>query len=189
MKNVLLISEQKLKYFSELDPNIDYEELILPWIKVSQDTNLQEIIGTKFLKALYEGVRTNTLSQTYKDLINNYIADLLIHYTIYNALPTISMRIKQAGVVRNNTETGTGIDNSDVRMLRQQHKDLGQFYSTRLVEHMCDNPELYPLWVNPGTEGMRPNKSKNSYSNGFAFPKRRIYDSDNAPSSNSGDNE
>ena len=49
MKNVLLISEEKLKYFSELDPNLDYEELILPWIKVSQDTNLQEIIGTKFL--------------------------------------------------------------------------------------------------------------------------------------------
>lgn len=185
MKNVLLISEQKLKYFSELDPNIDYEELILPWIKVSQDTNLQEIIGTRFLKALYDGVKNNTLSQTYKDLINNYIADLLIHYTIYNSLPTISMRIKQTGVVRNNTETGTGIDNADVRMLRQQHKDLGQFYSTRLVEHMCDNPELYPLWVNPGTEGMRPNKSKNSYSNGFAFPKRRLYNDDNAPSSNS----
>ena len=185
MKNVLLISEEKLKYFSELDPNLDYEELILPWIKVSQDTNLQEIIGTKFLKGLYNGVKTNSLSQTYKDLINNYIADLLIHYTIYNALPTISMRIKQAGVIRNNTETGTGIDNSDVRMLRQQHKELGQFYTTRLVEELCDNPTKYPLYVNPGTEGMKPNKRKNSYKNGFAFPKRGYYNSDNAPSSNS----
>tara|TARA_R110001632_G_scaffold22267_1_gene64199 strand:+ start:1136 stop:1693 length:558 start_codon:yes stop_codon:yes gene_type:complete len=185
MKNVLLISEEKLKYFSELDPNIDYEELILPWIKVSQDTNLQETIGSKFLKGLYDGVRTNTLSQTYKDLINNYIADLLIHYTIFNALPTISMRIKQAGVVRNNTETGQGIDNSDVRMLRQQHKELGQFYTTRLLEELCDNPTKYPLYVNPGTEGMMPNKRSNGYKNGFAFPKKGRYNSDNSPSSNS----
>ena len=183
MKNVLLISEQKLKYFTELDPNIDYEELILPWIKVSQDTSLQEIIGSRFLKGLYDGVRNNTLSQTYKDLINDYIGDLLIHYTIYNALPTISMRIKQAGVVRNNTETGAGIDNADVRMLRQQHKDLAEFYSTRLVEHLCQNPELYPLYVNPGTDGMKPSKSRNGYNNGFAFTKKSYYNSDNAPSS------
>ena len=138
MKNILLISENKIKYFSELDPSLEYEKLVLPFIKISQDIQLTQLLGEKFMDTLYTGVENNNLSTTYKTFIDDYVADYLVHYTIYNALPSIYTRIRNKGVIQGTAEEGQVSPLTDMKYLRQHHLELAQFYGERMKDHLCD---------------------------------------------------
>lgn len=184
MNNVLLVSEKKLKSFTSLDPNMDYEE-IKPYVKISQDITLQRSLGTKFMDEIMTQVINNTLTQVNRDLINNYITDLLIYDAVYRFLPSLNMKLKQQGVMRNSTEEGVGVSLNDTKYLRNEYQNLVEFYKQRLIEHLCDNPSLYPSYVNYGTQGVKP--TKKNYTGGFALPKSHIRDWRNAPDSNKDD--
>lgn len=186
MKNVLLISENKIKFFTELDPSLEYEKLILPFIKISQDIQLTQILGEKFMNTLYEGVKNNNLSTTYKNFIDDYVGDFLIHYTIWNALPSIYTRIRNKGIIQGSAEEGVSSPLTDMKYLRQHHLELAQFYGEKMRSHLCDYPNNFPDYVNPGAKGIQPNKSQTSYMMGIAFPYRASgrRNSDNAPDAN-----
>ena len=46
-QDVLLISEQKLKNFSDIDPNVS-TSVLLPFISVAQQTKIEYIIGGRY---------------------------------------------------------------------------------------------------------------------------------------------
>lgn len=186
MKNILLISENKIKYFSELDPSLEYEKLVLPFIKISQDIQLTQLLGEKFMNTLYTGVENNNLSTTYKTFIDDYVADYLVHYTIYNALPSIYTRIRNKGVLQGTAEEAQVSPLTDMKYLRQHHLELAQFYGERMKDHLCDYSSNFPDYQNPGSKGIQPNKSQTSYFTGLAFKTRAggRYNGDNAPDAN-----
>jgi hypothetical protein len=187
MRNVILVSQEKIKSFTEVSDNLEYDKFILPYIKVAQDVNLQQIIGETFLSELYDQVENGNLTTDYRDFISNFCADYIIHYTLYHAYPTIAIQVKNQGIMNNNTETGTSAPLSSVKYIRQHHLELAQFYGERMREHLCNYPDKYPLWVNPDPkDATQPNKNTSSYFMGMALPKGRPYDENNAP--NSGEN-
>ena len=54
-QNVLLISEQKLKNFTDIDQNVT-TAVLLPFISVVQQTKLEYIIGGRYYLELLDGV-------------------------------------------------------------------------------------------------------------------------------------
>ena len=49
--DVLLISEQKLKNFSDIDPNVS-SSVLLPFITVAQATKIEYIVGGRYYQQL-----------------------------------------------------------------------------------------------------------------------------------------
>ena len=87
-QNVLLISETKLKNFTDIDPNVS-SSVLLPFISVVQQTKLEYIIGARYYKDLLYGVSGNTLSQTDTNFLNYFAQPMLVWAAYAEALPSV----------------------------------------------------------------------------------------------------
>ena len=78
-QNVLLISENKLKNFTDIDPNVT-SSVLLPFIAVCQQTKLEYIIGARYYKSLLNQVADNedpVLPKMYFAILPVFLARLL----------------------------------------------------------------------------------------------------------------
>ena len=92
---VLFISEETIKNSTTINGNVDVE-LLLPYIKVSQDIHVQQLLGTDLYDVLQDkiaGTGGASLAGNYKILVDEYIQPVLIHYSLYECLPFLSYKI------------------------------------------------------------------------------------------------
>ena len=160
-QNVLLISEQKLKNFTDIDQNVT-TAVLLPFISVVQQTKVEYILGGKYYKQLLDGVINSNLSTTDTEFLEYFVQPLLIWAAYSECLPSIFMRIKNNGIV-------TGAENTvtikEMQYMQQAASDRSQFFEQRMIEQIIWNSNLYPAVFNYSTQnGMRPHLGKNYYS-------------------------
>ena len=165
-KNVLLVSEDKVKSESNIDANISGKYLLTA-IKLAQDTQLQSTIGTELLESLQKKVINYTAdvpvhpiepeepysdsiddhkNSRYKELLDYYIQPYLIYQVLSEIIIPISYKLSNFGVMRTDDEKAYVADNSKVDLLKQHYNDKADFYKRRLqyylIDHFNDFPEL-----------------------------------------------
>jgi len=162
-QNVLLISENKLKNFTDIDPNVT-TSVLLPFIQVVQQTKLEYIIGAKYYKSLLYQVSGGTISANTTDnnFLTYFVQPMLIWAAYAEALPSIFMRIKNNGIV-------TGAENtitiSEMNYLQKRGDDRSQFFEQRMIDEIIFNSNLYPLCFNyTSNEGLFPHLGKQYFS-------------------------
>jgi hypothetical protein len=160
-QNVLLISETKIKNFTDIDQNVT-SQVILPFIAVVQQTKLEYIIGGKYYLELLDGVINSNLSVNDTNFLEYFAQPLLIHAAYAECLPSVFMRIKNNGIV-------TGAENSvsikEMEYMQTRADDRSQFFEQRMIEQIIWNSNLYPSIFNYSTnDGMRPHLGKNYFS-------------------------
>ena len=80
-KNILFLTEQTFKERTGASNAIDGKQLF-PMIKVAGDMYIQPVLGSTLYKRLQEGVENDDLSVDEKALIDDYITDALIWFTM-----------------------------------------------------------------------------------------------------------
>lgn len=170
---VLLVSEAKLKSFTALHENVRVED-VAPYVLQAQDLYLQPQLGTKFFKQLKDNVYTNTLTQDETELLEEYIAPMLIHRSLALAIPTIKYKIVDKGVLSGSSETSTQTTLDEVQYLISKIENTAEFYAQRLREFFFDHPGMFPFYINPGIFGMLPDRTS-PYFSGLVIPNRRGY--------------
>lgn len=160
-QNVLLISETKIKNFSDIDQNVT-SAVLLPFISVVQQTKLEYIIGGKYYQQLLNGVINSNLSTNDTNFLEYFAQPMLIWAAYAECLPSIFMRIKNNGIV-------TGAENTvtikEMQYMQQRADDRSQFFEQRMIEQIIWNSNLYPAVFNYSTRnGMQPHLGKNYYS-------------------------
>ena len=160
-QNVLLISEQKIKNFSDIDQNVT-SAVLLPFISVVQQTKLEYIIGGKYYQQLLDGVINSNLSTNDTNFLEYFAQPMLIWAAYAECLPSIFMRIKNNGIV-------TGAENTvtikEMQYMQTRADDRSQFFEQRMIEQIIWNSNLYPSVFNYSTQnGMQPHLGKNYYS-------------------------
>lgn len=160
-QNVLLVSETKLKTFTDIDPNVS-SSVILPFIAVVQQTKLEYIIGARYYKELLYGVSGNTLSNTDTNFLNYFAQPMLIHAAYAECLPSIFMRIKNNGIV-------TGAENTvtikEMQYMQTRADDRSQFFEQRMIQELIFNSNLYPLvFQTTSNQGLFPHLGKAYFS-------------------------
>ena len=149
MENTLLISEAKLKSFTDINNNLD-PDLIKSTIREAQIIHITRLLGTKLYDKIIDDVNTGTLSGNYKTLVDDYVQDALLYWSYYESLESIYLRPRNNGLLQ-----PQGGDNSlSVDMLvydkkRQSVKNKAEYFSERLVDFLCFNNDLFPEY---GTE-------------------------------------
>lgn len=160
-QNVLLISEQKIKNFTDIDQNVT-SAVLLPFISVVQQTKLEYIIGGKYYKQLLDGVINSNLSTNDTNFLEYFAQPLLIWAAYAECLPSVFMRIKNNGIV-NGAENTVTI--KEMEYMQQRADDRSQFFEQRMIEQIIWNSNLYPSVFNYSTEnGMQPHLGKNYFS-------------------------
>jgi len=169
---VLLISETKLKNFTNINKNVDMDVLKAE-IQIAQDIDLQTILGTKFYNHLLSQVSAtgNTFNANETTLVNDYIQPFLIQTAYYNAIPHIMYRTMNNGIMSGQMENATSVDLATMQYLRNVQKQRADFYMTRLQDYLLIGygSNVFPDYVTQSTrDGMIPDRSQ-KYMSGISL--------------------
>ena len=166
MANVLLVSENKLKAFTNVNKNVDIDA-IRAEIGIAQDIHLQTLLGTKFYNQLLDQVTTsgNTFSADELILVNDYISPYLIQVSYYEMIPHIHFRTMNVGIVKAGAVDGgrDGVDMETMKYLRTIQKQRADFYMMRLQDYLIigKGQGKFPAYLNQNTkDGMLPDKAE-----------------------------
>lgn len=165
----LLVSEQRLKQWTNLDVNVRIEE-ITPFIIQAQDIYIQDTLGTKFYNRIKNGIIAADLDTNETLFLTDYIGPCLMQFALYLMMPGLKYRLTDKGVLSGSSEETTQTSLDELKYLRQSALDTAEFYQKRMREFLIDNPGMFPDYDTPGTDGMYPNK-QNPYFSGLVIPK------------------
>ena len=166
MTNTFIISEAKLRQFTDINDNLD-TALIKNAVREAQDISLQRVIGTKLYNKILSDIDADTLAGDYKTLVDDYIQDFLLYAAYYEALEAIYIRPRNNGLL-----TPTGGENSIevnrtlFNQKRQSVENKMEYYAERLAlyinEEQAKFPELnsanklYEQWPDYSTQYRSP---------------------------------
>jgi hypothetical protein len=167
---VLLISEVKLKNFTNINKNVDVDVLKAE-VQVAQDIDLQTILGSKFYHELLSKVQAtgNTFNADELILVNEYIQPYLIQTAYFNAIPHIMYRTMNRGIVEGTMENAASVDIATMQYLRSLQKQRADFYAQRLLDYLLTGrgQNKFPSYQNASTiDGMIPDRVQ-KYNNGI----------------------
>lgn len=169
---VLLISETKLKAFTNINKNVDMDVLKAE-VQIAQDIDLQTILGTKFYNHLLSQVSAtgNTFNAQEKELIDSYVQPFLLQQSYYQAIPQIMYRTMNNGIMSGTMENAQSVDIATMQYLRSIQKQRADFYMTRLQDYLLigKGSNVFPDYVTQSTrDGMIPDRSQ-KYMNGISL--------------------
>lgn len=147
MNNIFLISEDYIKSNSNLDNNLSGKYLQTA-IKLSQDIELQSVIGTKLLEKIQQLVIDGFPENSrYKELLDDYIQPFLLYNVLSEVTIQISFKLSNFGVMRTDDEKDLATDLNNVNLIKKYYRDKADFFKKRLqdwiITHYNDFPELY----------------------------------------------
>jgi hypothetical protein len=147
-KNVLFISEQKLKDNTPITDNVDSSELRY-CIQTAQAIYMTESLGTNLYEYLLDIVDNNTINTDpalyrYKGLLDNFIQPTLIAYSYMLGLDNFFVKFMNVGLVQNRNEQGSAIDLKLLQYLKSNSKNTAEFQDNLLRRHVLFRSGWYP---------------------------------------------
>jgi hypothetical protein len=161
---VLFISEDKLKRSTTINGNVDVE-LLRPYMKVAQDLHIWTKLGSKLYEKLQKEIKDDTLADPYLKLVNDYIQDALVHWTLYEAIPFLGYKIMNKDIVRQTSETSQTAPLDELNFLRNTVMNTAEWYTERLIDYLCENNTLFPEYNQNTGADVRP--SRQNFNNGM----------------------
>lgn len=159
---VLLVTKDDIYKYTQLNGNVDVDK-ITPFIKVAQDIEVQELLGTNLYQRILTDVRENTLDGNYEILLSQYIQPMLIHYSMADFLQFHGYDISNAGIVRNSPENTQLPDKSEIDTIVNRQRKIAETYRHRLISYLTYYPQYFPEYTSNQADGEYPSTNPNNY--------------------------
>lgn len=145
MTDVFLISETKLREFTDMNNNVD-TALLRNAVRESQDIEIQRIIGTLLYDSLLTQVENSSFTNSnYSTLLTDYIQPALLYWAYYYAVESIYIRERNNGLlIPQGGENSVAVDRELYNARRQSIKNKAEFYSEKLTNYLIANSNLFP---------------------------------------------
>lgn len=125
---------------------------------------IKELLGTVLYNDVLNQIKFNNVSDSTKTLIDEYLIDILVNYTLSDLIPILAVSGVQ-GVNRIiPTNADGGFSFNDVSRIAKIYSERGKYFTNRASLYLLSNLELYPDYVN--TTG----KLDNVYPEGYTSP-------------------
>ena len=156
MSNTNFLTIETLKGFTSISSSVD-ESLLEPFIGIGEEMNIHPILGVALTSELINQIDENNLSTNNEILVNDFILQASAWCTFLEASTFLTYKTEAKGIVKKSSDNSQPIDRQEFNAFRQSIQDKAVFYKNRLIRHLEENRELYPLY--------RPNGSIKSLSN------------------------
>ena len=166
-KYSLLINEEQLRQLTPISGTFDWE-FISPHVITATDLDIQPIIGNALYQRLLDGIVDDDLSADELTLLNDYIAKPLAHWTMYHAYPTLPSKLIKSTLTRVETEDGSPVEMDEAARLGGNSKTKANFYTTRLIDYLGANSDLYTEYTTDIDGELEASEGKTS-NFGFTF--------------------
>ena len=143
MATALFISTTDLKKNSIIDGNVDIDKMI-QFVKVAQQIDIQNLLGTDLYNKISADIIADSLTGNYLTLVNTYVQPCLIWFAQMNYIPFAAYTITNKSVLKHSSETAQNVDKNEVDYLVGKAREYANYYSTRLVDYLCFNDNLFP---------------------------------------------
>lgn len=148
--NILFIAEETIKSRTGISNFIDGKQ-IKPQIKVAQDMYLQSALGSTLYLRLQSGIDADNLSVNEKTLLNVYVTDCLVWYTM-SLLPfALGYQFFSKGVLQKTAEESNTPSRADLELISSGYKQTAEFYKQRMINYLRENYTLYSEYFNTGS--------------------------------------
>lgn len=161
MATQLLINTEDLKRLSSLSGNIDDDKLI-QYVKIAQDTQVKNYLGTDLLERYQAGLTASDLSAAETALLENYIKDMVVHWTVVVVLKHAPYTIANNGIYKKTSENAETVSKEELDSLVQQHREIAVSYSQEFIDYMCENGSTFPEYSSNTGADTDP-RTKTSY--------------------------
>jgi hypothetical protein len=148
-KNILFITEQTFKERTGASNNIDGKQ-IFPMVKVAGDMFIQPVLGSTLYKRLQLGVVNGDLNPYEIVLIDDYITDTLIWYTMSMLPMSMGYQLFSKGFLQKTSDDSVTPSRADLELIEHKYKSMAEFYSNRMVKYLQENYTLYYEYLNYG---------------------------------------
>ena len=155
MSKALFITRHDISVFTAANGSIDSDKL-LPFINQAQDIHLQNYLGTDLYNKIQADIVAGTLTGNYLNLVNDYIKDMLLHWSMVEYLPYAGVNIANGGIYTKNPENSTALTKEHVDSLIEKSRTTAQFYTNRFIDYMSFNNELFPEYNSNSNEDISP---------------------------------
>ena len=164
MAQALLITRDDIVKKTALNGNVD-TDLFIQFVKIAQDTHIQNYLGTDLLEKFESLITAGTLDDVanadYKSLLLDYVKDMLIHWAMVEYLPFAAYSVANKGVFKHLSENSTNAEKFEVDFLVEKQRDIAQHYTQRFIDYICFNTSTFPEY-NSNTNGdMHPDTDTN----------------------------
>lgn len=171
MQNTILLSEARLKSFTDLNDYVD-PELLKSAVREAQIIYLTRVLGTRLYNKIMNDVDNNTLTQKYQQLVDDYILDYLLYATYYVALEYIWLRPRNNGLLQpNGGDNANSVDMVIYDKKRQSVESKMEYFGERLVDHLTFNTQNYPEYTKAVNDEI-PADMRTQYGSPFVFRNR-----------------
>ena len=158
MSKALFITDQDLKRFSIISGNVDDDKLI-QFISIAQDIHIQNYLGTPLFEKFETEIIAGTLANPYLALMNDYVKNMVIHWSMVEILPFIAYTVAAKGIFKHTSENSEVVSKSEVDYLVARHRDIAENYTRRFIDYMCYNSTTFPEYVSATNNDVRPSTS------------------------------
>jgi len=155
MATALFINRTDLVKNSIIDGNVDTDKFI-QFIKVAQQIDIQNLLGTDLYNKIGVDILAGNLAGNYLTLTNSYIQPTLIWFAQMNYIPFAAYQIKNGGVFKHSSETAQNVDKNEVDYLVSKAREYANYYSTRMVDYLSFNDNLFPEYNTNTNEDISP---------------------------------
>lgn len=149
-RNVLLVSEDYIKTFTNISDNVSGEYL-LPAIFFAQKQGLEECIGTELTRKLQYLVGSGEIDlekyEPYKRLLDDYIQDFLAFLALSEIIINTSFKINNLGSNRTDDEKVYNLSYDETFKLKDYYKNKADYLMYRLQRFLIANYNKYPELV------------------------------------------
>ena len=164
MAQALLITREDIVKKTALNGNVD-TDLYIQFVKIAQDTHIQNYLGTDLLEKLQSLISAGTLDDAgnadYKSLLITYVKPMLIHWGMVEYLPFAAYSVANKGVFKHLSENSTNAEKFEIDFLIEKQRDIAQHYTQRFIDYICFNTATFPEY-NSNTNGdMYPDSDTN----------------------------
>lgn len=160
--SALFIDDEYIKKNSPLGRSMDPEE-IYPFISEAQAIYTQDLLGTPLYDNLiYKADSLNNPTGTFSAIewqLIDIFSKSLAYWSIYLALPHLSIKIRNGGVAKSAPDNVQVSDLGEIRYIREEIKNLAEFWAQRTVTFLCENSTSFPLY-NSTSEDMYPSNGQ-----------------------------
>ncbi len=165
MAKTLLITRDDLVKKSALNGNVDTDEFI-QFIEIAQDTHIQNYLGTDLLEKIQTLISGGTIDDAansdYKELLQEHVKPMLIHWGMYEYLPWAAYTIANKGVYKHFSENSEVVQKDEVDYLQEKHKNIANHYTQQFIKYMSIHAGYkFPEYYSNTNEDMNPDKKTN----------------------------
>lgn len=179
------IDEDYLYDNTLIERNVDGAK-INPMIFKAQDMHIAEALGSDFYNRLmigtyhYLGIQepggptidpSLALNPDEEELLIDFIQPALAEWTHYMLVSQLRTKLTNKSASNEFSQYSNTAERADIQDIKGELRNMAEFYTARLIKHLCLHEKLFPLYMNP-TDDQNLHASSVAYDSGVYFRRR-----------------